>query len=148
MCASTWYFELKTASGSLSSLVGLLPQPVKTRSGGYLGQSPARVGVPDGWPAQFGWNGWKIILCRTRVRVGSDAWTARVSQTVHSGWCAFLHSNLKHNFKQQICCLNEHWKQINCLECSGRMNQGMGAVNFISAQSAMRFTKEKGENIA
>ena len=30
--------------------------------------------------------------------------------------------------------LDEHWKEINCLECRGRTNQGMGAVNFISDQ--------------
>jgi len=30
--------------------------------------------------------------------------------------------------------LDEHWNEINCLECCGRTNQGMGAVNFISAQ--------------
>ena len=30
--------------------------------------------------------------------------------------------------------LDEHWNEINCLECHGRMNQGIGAVNFISAQ--------------
>ena len=98
MCASGWYEGLKTASGSRTSLV--LPEQVKIPSGGYLGQSPARVRVPDGWPAQFGWNGWKIILCGTRVRVGSDAGTALVwicfsgaeesTKTVHSGWWAFF----------------------------------------------------------
>ena len=41
MSASGWYYKLKTASGSRTSLI--LPKQVKTRSGVYLGQTPARV---------------------------------------------------------------------------------------------------------
>ena len=45
--------------------------------------------------------------------------------------------------------LDEHWNEINYLECRGRTNQGMGAVNFISAQgNTMCFTKEIIENTA
>ena len=31
--------------------------------------------------------------------------------------------------------LDEHWNEINCLECCGRTNQGMGAVSAQKQQA-------------
>ena len=47
MCASGWYYELKTASGSRAPLV--LPQQVKTRSWGYLGHGGEGIGGKEPW---------------------------------------------------------------------------------------------------
>ena len=47
VCASGCYYELKTASGSLTSLA--FPQQVKTPSGGYLGHGREGIGRKELW---------------------------------------------------------------------------------------------------
>ena len=37
--------------------------------------------------------------------------------------------------------LDEHWNEINCLECCGRTNQGMGTVSAQKQQACNAFYK-------